>query len=122
MLGTTRTTMPMFDAALARLLEEDRKLRRQERRATERIPLTRPVVIRPARADGVTHEAFAKNLSPHGLGLIHRERLEPRLIAGLEIHSLSGEPVNVRSEARWISDFGDGWYHSGWEFLAMSRT
>ena len=92
-----------------------------ERRSVHRTPFVRPVTVRIIGDDDKTITAFSKNISPKGIGLILEDAISDGAGAKLTIHSLKNQQVHVRSELRWCRPFGNGWFISGWKFIAEER-
>ena len=88
-----------------------------ERRTEPRQPFARPVVIHLPHGPSI--RAFAKDLSSQGIGVITENSFQPGSLATLEIHSMNGDPVLLRSEARWSDAYGKGWFLVGWKFIAI---
>lgn len=97
------------------LLREHQSALIQERRTAGRHPFTRPVRVTPPRCQSAL-QGFSRDVSQHGMSIILSENIRVGLIAELQIHSLTGDPVHVRAEARWCEPFGKGWFATGWKF------
>jgi hypothetical protein len=60
--------------------------------------------------------AFARDISPLGIGLVHTRPIESgEVIVTLDLPS--GGSVRLRTEIIWCKSFGDGWYASGGRFI-----
>ena len=103
---------------IQRLLMEAQRSRYTERRTEARHPFVRPVMIYFNDAPGV--QAFAKDLSNLGIGIISEAQFPDKALAVLQIHSIQGQSVFVKSEARWSDNFGKGWFLTGWKFLSIA--
>ena len=90
----------------------------RERRAAQRTPFVRPVVIRLGREQQEEIQATSSNLSQMGISLIHDAPLQPGRSGVLTIHRLHGSPTRVRAEVRWCEPFCGKWIVSGWRFIA----
>ncbi|MFN9719128.1 MAG: PilZ domain-containing protein [Planctomycetota bacterium] len=88
-----------------------------ERRTEPRQPFVRPVTIHLPHGPSIP--AFSKDLSAQGIGVITETQFQPNSLATLEIHSTTGDPVLLRSEARWCDAYGKGWYLVGWKFIGV---
>jgi hypothetical protein len=104
------------------LVIEERDSGPVERRTAHRQALTRPVLLRPLNDPEKSWQAFSKNVSPHGIGLITHERIELGTIAKLTIYRPAGPPVDLLAECRWCDPFGDDWFLHGWNFINVART
>ncbi len=100
-----------------RLLFEVQRSRFTERRTETRQPFARPVKIHLPH--GPTLIAFSKDLSSQGIGIISDISFQTNSLATLEIHSMQGDPVLLRCEARWCDPYGKGWYLTGWKFIGV---
>ena len=100
---------------IKRLLSETQRSRLSERRTEPRHPFVRPVKVHFPH--GPTMSAFSKDISAQGIGIVCDAAIEVSSLATLEIHSTSGAPVILRSEARWCDPFGKGWFLVGWKFI-----
>ncbi len=100
------------------LLAESQRAKLTERRTEARHELVRPVNIYLGDDDSCF--GFSKNLSKQGIGVIIDEEFSVGIIASLSIHSLNGQPANLKCELRWIDRFGAGWWMTGWKFLSVA--
>jgi hypothetical protein len=101
-----------------RLLMEIQRSRFTERRTETRQPFARPVRIHPPQ--GPAQDAFSKDLSSQGIGIISAVSLQQGTLATLEIHSTQGDPVFLRCEVRWCDSYGKGWFVVGWKFIGVA--
>jgi hypothetical protein len=68
--------------------------------------------------DYVSFSAFARDISPGGVGLVHLMPLDKgEVVIGLTLPS--GKHLSLRTEICWCRDYGNGWYASGGRFLAV---
>jgi hypothetical protein len=104
--------------AIEQLLLEVQRAKFSERRTEPRQPFPRPVQVHLAQGRIVS--AFAKDLSTMGIGIITNVESAVGTVAVLEIHTLTGDPVYLRSEVRWCDAYGRGWHLVGWKFLALA--
>jgi hypothetical protein len=102
-------------AAIGNLLKEARSYEKVERRAETRHPFFRPVSIQLAADPRRLVSAFAREISPGGIGLLHSLHIEPGE-ATLSISRPDGQPLCVRAEILWCRPCGEGWYLSGGRF------
>lgn len=114
------TAKPDVKRAVEKLLVADANFDRYENRTAHRKNLVRPVHIE-LRETGESVQAFSRNISSTGIGLITHQPLDPNLIAVLSVMSLEGENVEFLAESRWCKSFGDQWFFSGWQFVCLKR-
>lgn len=107
----------MVSATVESLLMENQSELLADRRAVRRTPFTRPVQIASGRDRDQLHDAFSRDISSVGVGLISRVEWAERTVARLTIHSVKGQPLVVTAEARWTQDYGGGWFLTGWAFI-----
>ncbi len=101
-----------------RLLSEIQRSRLTERRTEPRHPFVRPVQIHFPHRPSLS--AFSKDISAQGIGIICNATIATGSMATLEIHSLQGAPVIIKSEVRWCDSYGKGWFLVGWKFIALA--
>ena len=89
----------------------------RERRAADRKPFVRPIILATGRNQDILVDGFSRDLSGNGMGIVTRTNWRSGARALLTIHSLSKGLVRVSAEVRWCEEFGEGWYLSGWNFL-----
>ena len=106
-----------MDETISRLLRENQQEQLRQRRSVQRRHFVRPVSIRSGPQLDIQSHAFSKDLSNVGIGLICDREWNVGAVATLEIHSISGRPIRVRSDVRCSDPFGRGWYLTGWRFL-----
>ena len=104
-------------SAVDQLLKENQSALLRERRSVNRSPFCRPVIITVGRSVPENQVAFARDISPHGIGIIENMSRSVGTIAEIEIHSIFSRSIRVRSEMRWCEPFGKGWFVTGWTFL-----
>ena len=119
MLRTTGSSVSDdIDAMVEGLLRDGRDYERTEHRAVNRQSLVLSVLITP----GSSHEpieAFSRNVSTAGIGLITDQPMPERRTATLTIERLDGTSVKVFAECRWCKAYGKKWKMSGWQFLSL---
>ena len=107
------------------IIESLRKAERAEanhgRRAAQRLPFVRPVIITVGRDKQTQIKATSKDLSQTGMGVIHEVGLEVGRIGVVTIYRLHDDPLMIRAECRWCQTFCKSWFVSGWRFLAEER-
>lgn len=111
---------PELKKAIDKLLLEDTNFDRYENRSLHRESLVRAVQI-DLRDSKETIQAFSRNVSAAGIGVITHERLEIDAIAVLSIAAINGEDTLVLAECRWCKPFGAKWFLSGWQFIGLQR-
>ena len=104
-------------ASIQQLLKENEAELLRERRSADRKPFARPVLIATGKNHEDVQEAFSRDISPVGIGLITRAVWQEGTLAVLIIHSLGKKRVRVTAEVRWCQAYGDGWYITGWAFV-----
>jgi hypothetical protein len=65
--------------------------------------------------------AFTRNISGMGVGVVSDIKFDEGRVAYLKIHSLETKPMKFLATCRWSSNFGDGWFTSGWNFLNIVK-
>ncbi len=103
-------------ASIQLLLKENEAELLRERRSSDRKPFVRPVVVATGRNHEKLHDAFSRDISLIGMGLVSRSNFQPGKLAILTIHSLGKHVIRVTAEVRWCQAYGDGWFLSGWSF------
>lgn len=103
--------------AIEQLLRENQAAALRERRSVDRKPFTRPLKVVINRDQEMVHEAFSRDVSSRGIGMISRHEFQPNMVATIQIHTLNGEHIALRAQVRWCQHYGEGWFASGWIFL-----
>lgn len=111
---------PVLVSLVQRLLDEDNRFDRTERRSTVRESFARPVIVRIGDAANEL-SAFSRNISPDGIGLVSTMEFPADTTAKLEILSTAGVSPTILSELKWCKPLGKGWFLSGWKFLTAVR-
>ena len=97
-----------------------RSLDQTERRAHERHPYFRPVLITAHEPERKCFSAFSREVSLGGIGLLHNMPLD----LGKFVVSIAHETncaVNLPIEILWCRPCGEGWYMSGGRFLESAQ-
>jgi hypothetical protein len=102
-------------AALASVFDDPDWIRRTELR----LPYFGPVSVGLPNESSVSLPAFARDLSPGGIGLVHLMPIAPGEVT-VALPLPSGKPVQLVTRILWCRDFGDGWYTSGGRFLDVA--
>lgn len=98
--------------AAERVLREMKGPGGSDRRKAVRSPFFQPVTI---ELDGRRFAGFTRDLSPPGIGLLHRMPLDPGEVT---VHlDWAGGTLRQRTLIVWCRDVGEGWYASGGRFL-----
>ena len=86
-------------------------------RATGRFAFFTPVTLQRVNEPASNLSAFTRDLSRGGVGLLHNYPIERGLVSEVLFRS---RDVDIRkpAEAAWCRPAGEGWYLSGWRFLA----
>ena len=119
--GNTQAASPELEQLVQQILDEETRARVGERRDASRQPLSRPLSIEPRDETGRSLTAMSRDISALGLGVISTDHFQTGCIARIEISRFKGPPSVVLAECRWCDPFGNGWYLSGWNFVAMQR-
>lgn len=91
-----------------------------ERRSEARHPFFAPVSIRYVNHPTQLLSAFSREISHGGIGLLHNAALEQGSVA--EVTITAGATKTTKSaEVVWCKPAGEGWYLSGWRFLAAGQ-
>lgn len=105
-------------STVRQLIKEGEAELLKERRSVDRKPFVRPVKILAGRNQEFVHEAFSRDISSIGVGIISATEFDENQLATLAIHSLEGRrDIPVRARVKWSKPYGYGWYISGWLFL-----
>ena len=100
------------EKAMERVLSEMKEASGSDRRRAVRTPCFCPVMI---ELDGRRFAGFTRDLSPPGIGLLHRMPLDPGEIT---VHiTWPGGTLRQRTLIVWCREVGEGWYASGGRFL-----
>jgi hypothetical protein len=85
------------------------------RRFAARYPFFRPVIV--SNDDNSIHqfEAFSRDISATGIGLLHNMPLELGFVT-LRIENSSGVSI-LPATIAWCNPAGHGWYMSGAQFI-----
>jgi hypothetical protein len=86
---------------------------KRERRAETRYPFFRSVSL---HLDGRCHAAFSREISSHGIGLMHDVELHPGEVE-VTLPSRRGHTVRMRVHVNWCRSCGDGYFISGGTFV-----
>ena len=98
-------------SALAEIFDE-----RLDQRAAPRKSYFGPVTVSLDGAADVKLSAFARDVSPLGIGLVHIMPVhQGEVVVSLDLPS--GNKVALRTEIVWCKNFDDGWYASGGRFI-----
>ena len=107
----------MTSTGLQTLLKDHEAERMRERRREPRRAFSRPVrmAFGPNRRE--FFNAFSRDISNNGIGVVGQMELEPMSIGWLSVNLLNSKTLTIRARVQWCEPFGDGWYLAGWEFL-----
>lgn len=102
--------------AVQRLLRSARLPATDERRGSDRSPFFGPVTISLVADECPKFSAFARDISPVGIGLLHIMPLEEsEVVVNVPVGTRGW--VTFRTQIVWCKPCGDGWYSSGGRFL-----
>ncbi len=107
----------MIMTTVTQLLKENEFELMTDRRTSNRRSFVRPVQIKSLRQEHVDGDAFTRDISPEGVGVICRTKWQPYQRASLQVHSLRGRDVIFNAEVRWCEPFGKDWFIVGFSFL-----
>jgi len=93
----------------------------EDRRADLRIPFFRPVSIMLPGDEMQRVSAFSRDLSIMGIGLCHREPLEPGDVV-LTVPTEHGELLHFDARITWCHPCGEDWYVSGGRLLGLTAS
>jgi len=106
-------------AFVKRQLRDARVFGGEDRRSEERHPMLVPVLVQPVdeqfRPIGEPFAVATRDISQKGIGLVHSEPIDHRLVT-LRM-SLAGEELNVVARLVWCKELGP-YYYIGCEFVA----
>ncbi len=102
--------------ALRPLLLEARDEDLRDNPACTRNPFFHPVSL--VRADGMHVHGFSRDLSAHGIGLMHSVPLKQEEVE-VSIGTGRGYIVRVRARILWCRPCGAGAYVSGGQFVSV---
>ena len=115
----TQIEISQLKAIVARLVGEDRQYCVKERRSVARQAFFRPATLLLGRTQGEPQNAFVRDISENGIGLVHDFKILPGRIGNIAIHRLWDDPIIFRSEIRWCESWGSGWFMSGWQIVSL---
>ena len=104
--------------AINRLLDRSRGAKGLDRRGTARSPFFGPVTISLDGEAIPRFSAYARDISPLGIGLLHIMPLEPGQVI-VALRRANGEFLSLRTQIIWCESAGEGWYTSGGRFLDL---
>lgn len=114
--ATTYVPAQLAGNDLLNLLSDSQPDAFAERRSEKRHTFFMPVVIRSL--DMLEQRsAFSRDISCDGIGLLHNMPIESGTIARLTVASERPLQINL-AEVMWCRPAGEGWYLSGWRFVA----
>jgi hypothetical protein len=98
------------------LMAQARADDQMDRRGAARYPFFRPATLHSDQVELGPHQAFTRELSTSGIGLLHNVPLEPGAHS-VAIHFEQGESYSFPTEILWSRPCGGGWFLSGGKFL-----
>jgi hypothetical protein len=90
-----------------------------ERRCEVRHPFFAAVSLRTQDRDLPVCSAFSREISHSGIGLLHIMPLKAGVAAQLTI-TAGATKLQKSAEVIWCRPAGEGWYLSGWRFIAAT--
>ena len=118
--SATGPVKPEIQKAVDELLREETNFDRNENRSAIRDHLVRPVNIYFRETES-SQDAFSRNISATGIGLITNQAVIEKCVAVIGIERLRGPLVTILAECRWCKAYGENWYFSGWQFISYKR-
>lgn len=106
---------------IERWLENAAYTKHCNKRHGARYPLFRPVTIGVGISQEIEISAFSRDISPTGIGLLHRANLPLQDVA-LKIETTRGRMVQCQATVVWSKPCGDGWYLSGMRAAGLSTV
>jgi hypothetical protein len=116
-----RARTPDLERLFRALLTEEQQRLVDDRRAAGRVAFVRPLVIIRGVAHASPIDAFSRNISPLGIGVVSKEPFAMGDVATIEVHRFHSAPSAILAECRWSDTFGSRWFFSGWSFLSIVR-
>lgn len=89
-----------------------------DRRGDERKFLICAVAIQHTFGEE-SYQAFSRDISADGIGLITSTNVAIDQSANLSISRFDGASLKVSAVCRWCTSYGTGWYLSGWEYRRL---
>lgn len=111
---------PEIERVVKDLLASDTSFDRNEARSVHRDHLVRHLRLE-IRETEQTLDAFSRNISAAGIGIITDQAIASGAIAVMEIERLKGAPAKIIAECRWCKSYGENWFISGWQFRSIKR-
>jgi len=121
MTAAAPSSLPFTEAAALRerieeLMAQARADDQMDRRGAARYPFFRPATLRSDQTELGPHQAFTRELSTSGVGLLHSLPLTPGRHS-VTIHYGQGHSYSFPTEILWNRPCGSGWYLSGGKFV-----
>ena len=111
---------PQIAQVVNALLTEDSNFDRHENRSAHREHLVRPIKVEIREPEQIIN-AFSRNISTSGIGIISDTDVAIGTVAVLEIGRLKCPSQKILAECRWSRSYGDNWFISGWQFISLRR-
>ena len=92
----------------------------RNRRKSGRRPFFHPVTLSIDGDSEAQRVAFTRDISPTGIGLLHRMPVSVQRQVVLTLPMHGGHQVQVRAEIVWCVPCGEGWYLSGARSLGLA--
>jgi hypothetical protein len=109
---------PQVQVAIGQLLQEETTYHQVVHRTIHRDHLARPVTVH-FNGGEVELAGFCRSVSVAGMTILTKTPCEVQSVAKLEVHRTEAEPVWFLAECRMVSPFGEGWYLSSWQLIAV---
>lgn len=117
-IGTETSTENEFGALVDDLIRDYHAFDGMDRRGVDRTPLICAVSIQHTFGED-SYQAFSRDISADGIGLITSSKVAIDQSANLSISRFDGACLKVSAVCRWCTKYGAGWYLSGWEYRRL---
>ena len=118
-MGMVRSN-PDIEQAVKEMLTADANFDRNENRSVHRQHLVRHIRLQIRQPEQLI-EAFSRNISVVGIGIITDQVITVGTTGEMEIGRLKGPAVKIIVESRWCRNYGENWFFSGWQFQSLKR-
>lgn len=117
-IATDTSSENEFSALIDELVRSAQSFDGMDRRGDNRIPLICAVTIQNTFGEE-TSQAFSRDISADGIGLITSTKVPIDQSANLSISRFDGASLRLSAVSRWCTSYGKDWYLSGWEYRRL---